>query len=93
MSDYADFLAALPPHSVALHLAHNEHRSLYQPLAQYVEDRRDRFVSEEEYEKAVATDELWELQWYPDTPVGFHVLMASTLPALLNAVVQSPQPS
>jgi hypothetical protein len=34
-------------------------------------------------QRAIATDELWTMQWYPETPVGFCVLHASTLAALL----------
>lgn len=80
------FLDALPAHKVSLTLAHNEHRSLYQTVAEYTEDCRDAFVSDDEYEAAISSDELWELHWYPDTPVGFHRSMASSLTALMEAL-------
>lgn len=83
MTIVSEFERLLPPHKVSLHLTHNDHRAVYQSVAEFVEDDRDAFVSEAEYEKAVATDELWELQWYPDTAVGFHRRMASTLDALM----------
>lgn len=44
------------------------------------------WVSPEEREAAVAQNSLWSIQWYPDTPVGFHRLQASSLAALIAAL-------
>lgn len=75
-----------PEHKAALHLSHNEHLNSYETVEQYLMtshlDEED-FVSHEEMLKSVQTNELWVLQWYPDTPVGFCVRLASTLEALL----------
>lgn len=46
------------------------------------------WVSPEEREKPLATNSVWSVQWYPDTPVGFHVLYASTFAALLTRLTQ-----
>ena len=46
----------------------------------------DDWVSEEEKKKGYATNSKWRLQWYPDTPVGFYSISASSLPALFNAL-------
>ncbi len=33
--------------------------------------------------RAIAADEIWTLQWYPNTPVGFNSIAAPTLEELL----------
>lgn len=43
-------------------------------------------MSEEEKQKALDTGEIWTLQWYPETPVGFICVAASSLTVLLKAV-------
>lgn len=78
----------LPPHKGGLYLTHNEHKGVYETVALFTgRDRDDQWVSPEEKRKAIETDELWCLQWYPDTPVGFCVLMASSLEAIKAAFV------
>jgi len=49
----------------------------------------DEFVSDAEREKALRENSVWTLQWYPDTPAGFHKASASTLGALLVWVVEN----
>lgn len=59
------------------------------------------WASDEEREKAIATNEIWELHWYPDTPVGFCSVFASSFGALvawlereklaLDAVTEKPE--
>jgi hypothetical protein len=70
----------LPEHKCGLHLSHNEHRDVYEKVEQFYE--ADWFVSPEEWNKAVAEDSVWVLHWYPDTPVGFYRIAASTLEAI-----------
>lgn len=77
-----------PPHKGSLHLAHNEPKSNYETVAQAIERGgywSDGWISEEQKQKAIDTNECWSLQWYPDTPVGFHLLHAADLDALLAA--------
>jgi len=47
----------------------------------------DSFVSPEERARCIEQNTIWTLQWYPDTPVGFCVLHASSCDALLRAVM------
>lgn len=70
----------LPKYKCALYLSHNDHKSVYQDIDTNY-DIRD-FISPEEYEKAIAEDSVWLLQWYPHTPVGSTTLLASSLEAL-----------
>ena len=70
----------LPEHKCVLYLTHNEHRDYYQTVEEcyYHED----FVSEDEWLKAIKEDSVWVLQWYPNTPIGFTRIAASTLLAI-----------
>lgn len=69
-----------PLHKCEMTLTHNEHRNSYQTAAQYLDHEwphllfRDRAARQ----RCVDTDELWCLQWYPDTPVGYFAIAAPT---------------
>ncbi len=76
----------LPRHECALIISHNDHKSVYETVEQYTTLRNiGNWVSEEEKRKSIETNELWEIHWYPDTPVGFYVFWASDLSVLLDA--------
>lgn len=70
----------LPEHKCGLHLTHNEHRDVYETVEEYYD--ADDFVSSEEWHEAVAKDSVWVLHWYPNTPIGFNRIAASTLEAI-----------
>ena len=80
-----------PAHKASLHLCHNDHKSVYQSVEDWLADNeRDdgcwfEWVSPEERRKAIKDDSVWTLQWYPETPVGFCALAASDLNVLLDA--------
>ena len=69
------------PKHVTLHITHNQHKSYYLSLADYIEQDGERFDFKDDDAKAraIAADELWEIQWYPNTPVGFCCVAAPTL--------------
>ena len=48
-----------------------------------------RWASEEEKQRAVETNRAWTLHWYPDTPNGFCAVSASSLEAVVAAVLES----
>lgn len=73
----------LPKHACGLYLTHNEHRNYYESAVEWVGNRDAQFKNEESKERAIATDSVWVLQWYPDTPVGFHMIAAPTLEEVL----------
>ena len=50
------------------------------------DDSHADWVSEEERQKGMAENSKWILQWYQQTPVGFHAVAASSLPALCAAL-------
>ena len=82
-----------PWHAAALYLTHNEHKSYYQTVAQAIaEDTHgyddDCWVSSEQRQKAIDTNECWTLQWYPKTPMRFCFLAAADLDVLLEAALK-----
>jgi hypothetical protein len=46
----------------------------------------EEWVSPEEKQRAIANNSMWTLQWYPDTPIGFQRLAASSLAVMLAAI-------
>jgi len=74
-----------PRHDAGLYLTHNEHRDVYESVEQYHAGSDDKWVSEEQRQKAIAENNVWRLQWYPDTPIGFYELLACDLDVLLEA--------
>jgi hypothetical protein len=67
-----------PEHKCGLYLSHNPHRDVYEGPQGYYPDAED-FVSPEDRQKCFDTDDIWELQWYPDTPIGFYRVIGSSL--------------
>ena len=85
-----DALSKLPKH-VHLALSHNEHALSYRTVSEAIanEDHgycADSWVSPEQREKAIATNECWTLQLYPERATSFYILSAADLDALLEAV-------
>jgi hypothetical protein len=75
----------LPAHKCGLFLTHNEHRDVYQSPADWIrENELYEFASEEAKQRAIATDEIWTLHWYPETPISFNAIAAPTLEELLE---------
>jgi len=75
----------LPQHKCGLHIEHNGHKDVYESVEMYTEIYKDEdWISLEEKQKAIDEDELWRLQWYPDTPIGFHILLASSFEAIIE---------
>jgi hypothetical protein len=77
----------LPKHVAGLYLEHNTHKGLYQSTEDYCADKDEDWVSEYERLKAIQTDSVWTIQWYPNTPIGFIKMNASTLEALRDWVL------
>jgi len=88
----AEMVALLPAHEGSLNLAHNEHKSTGQTVEEWLieldeEGNSDLYdwVSDEQKQKALTTDTLWTLQWYPDDSDSFYAMAAADLDALLTA--------
>lgn len=81
-------LVEFPPHKCGLFLEHNSHLNVYATVEEYYPDG---WLSDEQREKAIASNNVWSLQWYPDTPVGFYRLVASDLEILLQEAIKANQ--
>jgi len=76
---------------VSLTIHFNEHANLYETVEAWIIDAEESecyfsWVSLDERQRAIETDSVWICQWYPQTPVGFCALAASTFEALMAAV-------
>lgn len=72
----------LPKHAAGLYITHNDHKNVYYTIEDHysIDDRE--WVSLEEKQKAIELDSVWELHWYPDTPIGSYKVVASSLEAI-----------
>jgi hypothetical protein len=76
-----------PAHKAAMMLTHNEHLNCYVTVQRAIEAKEHGYrdwVSDEQKQKAIDTNECWFLQWYPETAVGFCILAAADLDVLLE---------
>lgn len=84
-----------PKHECGMCLDHNDYKNYYESIETAVSEIEEREVgagtklkdvwySAAERQKILDTGELWELQWYPDTPVGFYVVRASSFETLIK---------
>lgn len=76
----------LPKH-VGMHISHNEHRLYYQTVEEYIAEQRNMlWVPGDSRARAIASGELWSVQWYPDTPVGYCIVHGETLQEILDYI-------
>lgn len=73
-----------------LSVSFNGHSSNYCTVAEAIEnglyDWTD-WASDDERERAIEMNRVWTVQWYPNTPVGFCAVAASSLGAALEAAL------
>lgn len=81
----------LPKHKCSLTITHNEHKDYYQTAKDEIEKWDDpemnyliEWSSPESKQKAIETDEIWCMTWYPNTPIGFYSIATSNLEELLE---------
>jgi len=85
-----DIKSILPRHKCELIITHNPHASYYQNAAEYLNERdfdACEFATPDSRAAIVASNELWECQWYPDTPIGFNSRVAESWEALAASLV------
>lgn len=73
--------------AIALDVEYDQHRVLYESVEGLGIDDED-WVSPEEKARAIATESVVTLRWYPDTPVAYCYVAASTLAACLAAAIE-----
>lgn len=68
-----------------LRIERNPHGSSYDTIEKWLLDNEDwADVLDGEREKIISSGNLWLLHVYPDTPIGFYAIAASTLDALID---------
>ena len=76
----------LPKH-IHLSIEHQPHAVCYESAQEWM-DRNDRDgfadVEPEDAELMISTGEIWVVQWYPNTPIGFCAVAAATLERALE---------
>ena len=75
----------------SLSIEFNRHKAHYDTAAVAIRDgtyRNAEWVSIAEKQNAIEKDSVWTLQWYPDTPIGFYELAASSLDAVIRAALE-----
>lgn len=75
----------LPP-AISHMILHNEHRCSHMTVEEYVKfcDYDEDDLSPADLAECIRTEEIWEILWYPDTPVGFFRVVAPTLERALE---------
>lgn len=81
----------LPKHKASLHITHNENTTNYESVEKYIEDLESRdnhieWATENSRSRAILTNSIWELHWYPDTPIGFYNVYGATLEEVLASL-------
>ena len=76
-----------PRHACGLYLTHNGYKDTYESIDTAVKDldEDDAWISPDERQQCLVTGDIWELQWYPRTPVGFCKVIGASLEAVLKA--------
>ena len=72
----------------------DDHACNYMTAAEWIDNSAKDFLHDdpEEVERMKDTNTIWRLQVYPNTPVGFWVIHASTLDAALDAAMAEGSP-
>jgi hypothetical protein len=96
MTVLAEFKKLLPEHKCELMLLHQPHTAVYETVEEYFKNNIDNnssdgpdydYCTKEDREECVKTNEIWELHWYPNTPVGFCHCAAPTLERLFERII------
>lgn len=80
-----------PKHKCGLYLTHNQHKDCYEIVELYLNHREldnDDFATPTSKQRCIETNEIWELQWYPNTPVAFNKVYGATLEEVLEKANQ-----
>ena len=74
----------LPKHKASLHITHNDHTTNYESVKDYLDNEWFNDESEEIKKSCIDANEIWELQWYPDTPIGSYRVIGATLESCIK---------
>jgi hypothetical protein len=77
-----------PKHEASMMLTHNEHKNYYRTVAEEIANGHPCYqdwVSPEQRQKAIDSNECWSLEWYPKEPLTSLCLAAADLDVLIAA--------
>ena len=80
-----------PAHKCGLYLTHNEHKDVYLTVVEWLDDRGGghvRWPDETERQKAIETNDVWSLQWYPNTPLACYCIGAASFDRLMELAAE-----
>ena len=70
-------------------IMHNEHHTNYEKVEEYLE-RLERYehisISEEDKKQCINLQEIWQIHWYSQTPIGFHCVGSYSLERCLEII-------
>lgn len=76
----------LPKHKCGLSIEHNMWVAYNESVSEYLSELTcpPIWESQGHQARAISTNQLWEMQWYPETSINFHKIAAPTLEELLS---------
>jgi len=83
-------ITIFPKHKCGLYLQHNPHLDIYETVERWLKDYDDMYNFRKGHEEiCIRNNEIWTLQWYPDTPIGFIAVASYSLKELLKMAMDS----
>lgn len=80
-------MSVLPfPRHHQLYITHNEHHTNYESVADYLSRDERIIITPEDKQECIRLNEIWEIQWYPETPISFYCVGAPTLEKALQTI-------
>jgi len=70
------------PKHLTLLIEHNPHKNYYQTSKEWFYDYH--CCEQADKDEFSEIDDFWKMQWYPNTPIGFHVVFGRTLEECLE---------
>jgi hypothetical protein len=70
-----------------VHLTVNQYKDYYQSIEEAIAEARERDagdISDDMEYRMIQTGQFWELQFYPNTPVGFYVVYGTSFEEVLK---------
>ncbi len=67
------------PKHHSLHITHNQHKDYYMSAQDYFNDYPHlNDIDSDIRHRCIQQDSIWEIQWYPNTPISFYIVVAPT---------------
>ncbi len=71
------------PRHINVTIEHQPHATSYQTVKEWLAEYPGEF-EDADRAQMVETGEVWTIQWYPNTPVGFEIVAAASLERALE---------